>query len=82
MQTEEEFVKETSLRFYSEKEVKINLLLDGLLDYLVTDFKTSTSFNRLLVPLILTLLNHSLQFLKTAYSNSQSQTSSSTLPSS
>jgi len=34
MQTEEEFVKEISLRFYSEKEVKINLVLGGLLEYI------------------------------------------------
>jgi len=34
MQTEEEFIKETSLRFYSEKEIKINLFLEGLMDYL------------------------------------------------
>lgn len=34
MQSEDEFVKETSLRFFTEKEIKINLLLEGLLDYL------------------------------------------------
>jgi hypothetical protein len=34
MQTEEEYVKETSLRFYSEKEIKIHLLLNGLMEYL------------------------------------------------
>jgi hypothetical protein len=44
MQTEEEFVKETSLRFYSEKEVKINLLLDGLLDYLGDRLKNFDKF--------------------------------------
>jgi len=34
MQTEEEFVKEISLRFYSEKELKINLVLGGLMEYI------------------------------------------------
>ncbi len=34
MQTEDEYVKETSLRFYTEKEAKINLLLGGLTEYL------------------------------------------------
>jgi hypothetical protein len=34
MQTEEEYMKEVSLRFYTEKEIKINLMMDGLLDYL------------------------------------------------
>lgn len=34
IQSQEEFEKEISLRFYSEKEVKINLMLGGLLNYL------------------------------------------------
>ena len=34
MQTEEEYENEISLRFYNDKEVKISLLMNGLLDYL------------------------------------------------
>jgi hypothetical protein len=34
MQTEEEYIKEISLRFYTDKEIKINLMMHGLMDYL------------------------------------------------
>lgn len=34
MQTEAEYMQEVSLRFYSDKEVKINLMMQGLMGYL------------------------------------------------
>ena len=34
MQTMNEYMQEVSLRFYSEKEVKINLMMQGLMGYL------------------------------------------------
>jgi hypothetical protein len=34
MQTEEDYIKEISLRFYTDKEVKVNQLMHGLMDYL------------------------------------------------
>ena len=37
-------MKETSLRFYTEKEVKINLLLEGLFDYLGDRLKNFDKF--------------------------------------
>jgi hypothetical protein len=39
MQTEEDYIREVSLRFYSEKEVKINLMMKGLMDYLSNRLK-------------------------------------------
>lgn len=36
MQTEEEYIQEVSLRFFSDKEVKINLMMQGLMTYLST----------------------------------------------
>ena len=39
MQTEEDYIKEVSLRFYSEKEVKINLMMKGLMGYLSNRLK-------------------------------------------
>lgn len=34
MQTEEDYHKEISLRFYTDKEVKVNLMMHGLMEYL------------------------------------------------
>lgn len=34
MQSETDYQKEMSLRFYSDKEIKINLMMHGLMDYL------------------------------------------------
>jgi len=36
MQTDEEYIKEISLRFFTDKEIKINLMMHGLMDYLGT----------------------------------------------
>jgi hypothetical protein len=34
IQSDEEYVREISLRFYTDKEVKVNLMMHGLMDYL------------------------------------------------
>lgn len=34
IQSDEEYVRELSLRFYTDKEVKVNLMMHGLVDYL------------------------------------------------
>ena len=36
MQTLDEFIQESNLRFYTDKELKINLMLTDLLDYIST----------------------------------------------
>jgi len=44
MQTQDEYMKEMSLRFYTDKEVKINLMMHGLLNYLGNRLKHFNSF--------------------------------------
>jgi hypothetical protein len=39
MQSEEDYMREVSLRFYTEKEVKINLMMKGLMGYLSSRLK-------------------------------------------
>lgn len=50
MQSESEYLAEMSMRFYTEKEVKINMMMNGLIDYLSTRMH---KFDKLQPPAVL-----------------------------
>lgn len=50
MQSEEDYIEEMNLRFYTDKEVKINMMMKGLMDYFQTRFQ---KFDKLQPPNLL-----------------------------
>ena len=66
IQSQQDYEKEVNLRIYSEKEVKINLMMDGLLKYLHTRLKLfskmqgNNSINEFFVEPLLTIFEEKI----------------------